>query len=108
MPVSRIAVICTLLALFVSSAVRTSSAALPSETKEKISEIRKELSGVSKLLRSKEYAEAQVIVSSSEEALETIANSVDPEDKDDRTLLSAQKYLFDQKERVMEAVGVSF
>lgn len=108
MPVARIALLCTLLVVFSASGIRTSSAALPNETKEKISEIRKELSGVSKLVRSKEYDAAQEIVTKAEEALDAITTTLDPEDADDRTLLSAKKYLFDQKERLLEAVGVSF
>ncbi|HUG20050.1 MAG TPA: c-type cytochrome domain-containing protein, partial [Planctomycetaceae bacterium] len=55
-----------------------------------------------------EYDAAQEIVTKAEAALDAITTTLTPEDADDRTLLAAKKYLFDQKERVLEAVGVSF
>jgi hypothetical protein len=105
---TRTAALCTLLALVLPGGARTADAALPSEVREKISEIRKELGGVSRLVRAKEYAEAQAIVNQSSDALDEITRNLDPDDVNDRTLLAAKKSLLDQKARVMEAVGVSF
>lgn len=99
-------VLCAMLPLLV--AAPSSDGALPKETRDKILEIRKELGGVSKLLRDDDLNEVAHILKESEAALNEIKTAAGPENENDRTLLSAQQYLLEQKGRFLKEKGVSF
>ncbi|MBD3673417.1 MAG: hypothetical protein HUJ26_07810 [Planctomycetaceae bacterium] len=84
------------------------SAALPREAKEKVGDIRSQLTEVTKLLRDDKFDEAKEILDESETALDSLGQELGSEYAEDRTLLSAKKYLFDQKARYLKEKGVSF
>jgi len=89
-------------------AAQCSSAALPKETRDKISEIRKELGGISKLLRDDKVEEVARILKDAKAALDEIAQTAGPDNANDRTLVGAQNYLLEQKARYLKEKGVSF
>jgi len=83
-------------------------AALPRETKEKIGEIRDQLAEVVKLVREDKFDEAKKVIDDSETSLNQITQEAGPENANDRAIVAAQKYLFDQKGRFLKEKGVSF
>jgi mono/diheme cytochrome c family protein len=99
-------VLCVMLALLAIAS--SADGALPKETRDKISAIRKELGGVSRLLRDDKLDEVASILKESKDALDEIERTAGPDNANDRGLVSAQKYLLDQKARYLKKKGVSF
>ena len=103
-PSPIIKVLCAMLPML--AIVSAADAALPKETRDKITEIRKELGGVSKLLRDDKLDDVARILKAAEEALGAIEQTAGPDNANDRTLLGAKKYLLDQKARFLKAKGI--
>ncbi len=100
--------LCWLAILTAGGIGSSAQAALPAEAKKEIAEIRKQVGDVAKLIRDKSYDEASKLISDATAKLDEIARNAGPEDANDRTLTSAQAYVFDQKGRLLAAKGVSF
>jgi hypothetical protein len=101
-------ILCSMALIGSFASLASLDAALPRETKEKIGEIRKDLANVVKLLRDDKFDEAQKVIGESETSLNQVVQEVGPENANDRAIVSAQKYLFDQKGRLIKEKGVSF